>query len=129
MKFEDLSVGSTFTYEVVSGKRYTAKKLGTDHWQRKGESPQSGWSIQTRKIISCNSNSYQGAKTMLTEITTDLKGYVRKHKDLIYTIILIALIDQYVFEGQFRERLRALVGKVLGKAEEKVNAAIDGTVL
>ena len=130
MKFSDVPIGGTFSYKVHSGNHYKAVKIGIDSWQRERHSVQSGWGSDTRTIVSIDQpNSYQGAKTMLTEITNDLKGYVRTHKDLIYTVIIVALIDQYVFEGQFRERLRTLVGKVLGKAEEKINKAVDGATL
>ena len=131
MTFNELAIGSDFVYAVKSGNHFKATKLGPDRWRRyDAKADQTDWNAQLRQITSypCT-NSYTGAKNMLTEITTDLKGYVRKHKDHIYTIILIALIDQYVFEGQFRERLRTLVGKVLGKAEEKVNSIVDGTTV
>lgn len=58
-------------------------------------------------------------KRMLTEVTTDLKGYVRANKDLIYTVLFVLVVDHFFFAGAFRERVRGLIDGFLRRAEEK----------
>ena len=63
---------------------------------------------------------------MLKGIIEDLRGYLKENREIVYTIALVLLIDQFVFEGAFRERLKALVAGFLRKAETKAGI-IDTT--
>ena len=56
---------------------------------------------------------------MFSEISKDLKGYISENRDLLYTIGLVLIIDQYIFDGAFRQRIKNLVEGLLKKAENK----------
>lgn len=49
-----------------------------------------------------------------------LRNYLNNHKDLIYTLILAFLADHYVLGGAFREKIKAVVEKLLDKAQQKI---------
>jgi hypothetical protein len=57
----------------------------------------------------------RGNKNMLS----DIRKYIADNRDLIYTVAFVAIVDQFLFEGAFRERLKKLVEGFLAKTEEK----------
>jgi hypothetical protein len=54
-------------------------------------------------------------KTMLSNV----KAYVEKHKDIIFTLGLIILIDHFMFKGALRNRIQTSIEGVLKKVEDK----------
>jgi hypothetical protein len=57
----------------------------------------------------------QRRKTMLENV----KGYVEKHKDMLFTLGLVILVDHFLFKGALRERIKGTVEGALKKVEEK----------
>lgn len=58
----------------------------------------------------------------------DIKKYISDNRDMIYTVAFVALLDQLLFDGAFRERLKALVEGLLVKVEGKQTpTTIEGT--
>ena len=53
-------------------------------------------------------------KPMLSEI----REYLKTHRDLLFTFGLVLLLDQLVFKGAFRERLEGIVKGMLGRVEK-----------
>jgi hypothetical protein len=62
--------------------------------------------------------SQKEKKSMLQE----LRDYMKKHRDLLFTFGLVLLLDQLVFKGAFRERLENVVKGMLGKVEQAAGA-------
>lgn len=60
-------------------------------------------------------------KSAMFSIYKDLKEFVREHRGIIFTVVFIALLDKYLFEGALRERLKGIVNGLLGKAERLTN--------
>lgn len=58
--------------------------------------------------------------SLVKDLFTDLKKYASENRDLLYTIIFVLIIDEYVFGGAFRERVKGLVEGFLKRAEDKV---------
>jgi len=56
-------------------------------------------------------------KTMLENV----KGYIEKHKDVIFTLGLVILVDHFLFKGALRERIKKTVEGVLSKAENLID--------
>lgn len=56
---------------------------------------------------------------MFTGITEDLKTYLKENRDLVFTVLLVLLVDQFAFEGAFRERVKKLIEGLLSKVEAK----------
>ena len=56
----------------------------------------------------------------------DLRGYVRDNRDLIFSIVFVLVLDEYVFKGAFRERLRSVIEGVLKRVENKTGIDIPG---
>lgn len=52
-------------------------------------------------------------KTMLENV----KGYIEKHKDMIFTLGLVILVDHFLFKGALRERIKSTVEGALKKVE------------
>lgn len=73
-----------------------------------------------------NTDSNSGA---LSTILSDAKSFVRENRNVIYTVVTVILIDKFVLEGRFTERIRSLVDRLLGRVEKKVDAvgAVEST--
>lgn len=52
-----------------------------------------------------------------------VKKYLESNRDLVGTIVFVAIIDAVLFDGAFRERLKSLIEGHLKKAEEKAKTA------
>jgi len=46
-----------------------------------------------------------------------IKEYLNKHRDLIFTVCVVLLIDHFFLGGSLRERVKSLVNKLLDKTE------------
>ena len=62
-------------------------------------------------------------KTMFGEIVKDVKGFVIEHRGAIYFVAIALLIDHFVFAGAFKDRLKAMAEKIVGKIEQKIEDA------
>lgn len=52
-------------------------------------------------------------------------GYIReyfiKHRDLLMGLTVVLLLDHFIFEGAFREKIKRIVHSFLDKAENKIH--------
>mgnify|MGYP001578597155 FL=1 len=62
-------------------------------------------------------------KTMLGEV----KEYIGKHKDVIFTLGLVILIDHFLFEGALRNRIKGTVEGVIKNLEDRLAIKGGGT--
>lgn len=68
---------------------------------------------QPQKVI------YPGKKvTMFGSI----KKYLDDHRDLLLTIVVLVLVDSFVFDGAFKEKIKQLIDRVIGHADSKIKA-------
>lgn len=70
-------------------------------------------------LVIDNIKLYKG-NNMLKEVLSDGREFVKQHRSVIYTLVLLVLADHFFFKGKLRERLQAMAEKLLSKAEEKV---------
>jgi hypothetical protein len=63
---------------------------------------------------------------MLSDLFGDLRSYVKDNRDLIFSVVFILVLDEYVFNGAFRERLKGVIEGVLKKVENKTGIDIPG---
>jgi hypothetical protein len=54
--------------------------------------------------------------------TSYVKDYLVKHRELFLGLTVVILLDQFVFGGVFREKLKRLVNGFLDRAEAKLSA-------
>lgn len=55
-----------------------------------------------------------------------LKEYFHKNRDLIFNISLILLIDHFVFNGAFREKIKSIMDGLINRTEKQLKAKSDG---
>lgn len=60
----------------------------------------------------------QGVKSM-----ESLKQYLEKHRDVFFTLGIVLVLDHFIFEGAFREKLKNIIESLLDK---KAKALTDG---
>ena len=56
-------------------------------------------------------------KEEMFSIYGQVKEFIKNHRDIIFTIIAIALADKYLLNGALRSRLTKLVEAILSRAE------------
>lgn len=49
-----------------------------------------------------------------------LKGYYKKHEEIIFTIGFVLILDYLLFGGALRIKIKSLVEKMLATAEDKL---------
>jgi len=125
-KFEDIKVGQRFIY-TRDGRIFRATKLGTDSWQSDGQDPAKNWYEHKRAIIEITPLEGE-KKSMLKSVFEDVRGYISDNREIVYTIAFVLIVDQLVFDGAFRERIKAIIDGLLKKAENKVGT-IEGVVV
>jgi hypothetical protein len=54
-----------------------------------------------------------GEKKM--KLFTQVSDYVEKHKDILFTVALVLVLDHFVFEGKFKQKIEDLVSGFLTK--------------
>lgn len=63
---------------------------------------------------------------MFKDLFGDLQTYIKENRDLIFSIVFVLVLDEYVFEGAFRERIKSVIEGVLKKVERKTGIDIPG---
>ena len=61
---------------------------------------------------------------MFEGLGADVREFLKSNRDMIWTVIFVLLVDQFAFEGAFRERVKGLLENLLAKAEGKVVPAV-----
>ena len=51
----------------------------------------------------------------------DLKSFIKEHRNIIYIVLAILLIDRFFLGGKLTERIKAMVEKMLGGIEKKLD--------
>jgi hypothetical protein len=51
-------------------------------------------------------------------MVNEVKGYFKEHRDIIMTLLMVILVDHFVFEGVFREKLQNLVEGMINKVHK-----------
>lgn len=49
-----------------------------------------------------------------------MKEYLEKHKDAIFTVALVMLVDHFIFGGAFREKIKITIEALLEKAQKQL---------
>ena len=57
----------------------------------------------------------------MSTITSDIKGFISQHRNVIYSVVLILLVDHFFLGGKLKERVKGMVEKLLGTVEKKVS--------
>ena len=64
----------------------------------------------------------KGQTPMLSGISSDVKGFITDNRQIIYWMALIFLLDHFFFQGAFRDRLKGMAEKMIGKVEKQIEA-------
>jgi len=55
--------------------------------------------------------------SFMNEMFRDLRNFIKEHRGVFYTVALVAVADHFLLDGQFREKLKGIIAKLLSKAE------------
>ena len=48
-----------------------------------------------------------------------VKCYVNKHRDFLFTVILVMVVDHFIFKGALREKIKSVIDGALNKANDQ----------
>ena len=65
-------------------------------------------------------------KERKTTMMGEFKDYIKAHRDLLFTVVFVLLLDHFVFGGAFKEKLQSVVGGLMKKAENQLGVT-DGS--
>jgi hypothetical protein len=90
--------------------------FATGYWTP-STSPSTPWVIQdnTHSQLEPTHHSF------MSTITSDIKGFISQHRNVIYSVVLILLVDHFFLGGKLKERVKGMVEKLLGTVEKKVS--------
>lgn len=78
-------------------------------------------SPSTDKSVTTFINEPKKEKSMLKTLSSDITGFIKDHKSTIYVVALLILVDHFLFQGAFRERLHNMMSKLVGKVEAQLD--------
>lgn len=84
-------------------------------------------SINVQAAAMMANQQYQAARTSQISgkkvtVFGSIKKYFDDHRDLLMTLAVLVIVDQWVFDGAFKEKIKGLIDRVVGHAESKVKA-------
>ena len=95
----------------IKDKEFCIRGLGTKHFDSK---------TSAESFLISHFNNL--GESRMNDIMKDIKGFVSENRQIIYWMALIFLADHFFFNGAFRERLKGLAEKMLGKVEKQIEA-------
>lgn len=56
----------------------------------------------------------------------EFRQYLADHRDLLFTVILVAAVDAFFLDGALKVRLKNILSGFIDKAEQKLNKDLNG---
>lgn len=118
-----LSNKSQVTYVPMKGERFTTCATGDSDYPF-GIALNGKHKFSYHSVAARNSDLKAlqlAAGTGGWRVLQEVKNYMADNRDLVFTICLVAIADQFLFEGALRERIKKLIEGILTKTEAKVS--------
>ncbi|MFA5583746.1 MAG: hypothetical protein WDA09_05990 [Bacteriovoracaceae bacterium] len=61
-----------------------------------------------------------GNKGKRGDMTGEIKEYFKKHQDTFVTLAIVILIDQFLFEGRFRDKIKNIMEKLINRIDKQL---------
>lgn len=108
-------------------------KIGSNQAQVQSQQWQQGMNLGSHLgNIDKNGNyppeTKQEKKSMLKEVSNDIRNMIRENKSIIYTILFLLILDKFFFNGAFKAKLSDVMHKLVGKVETKLHEGLDKNV-
>jgi hypothetical protein len=100
-------------YSLANSQILQSSGIGSAQFYSPGQIPTYTVTTGIYPISAPECPKPQRRKTMLENV----KGYVEKHKDMLFTLGLVILVDHFLFKGALRERIKGTVEGALKKVE------------
>ena len=65
-------------------------------------------------------------KSLMNTVISDIKSFIKEHRSIVYSIVIILLVDHFFLDNKLTGRVKAMVEKLLGIVEKKVES-VAGT--
>jgi len=103
-------------YPFISAQdAFNSMRQGKNAWLPSQQASLAGLGgLQNNTVVQ---NNALKEKEEMFSIYGQVKEFIKNHRDIIFTIIAIALADKYLLNGALRSRLTKLVEAILSRAE------------
>lgn len=61
----------------------------------------------------------------MKDIINDIREFIKENRNIVYWLIVVILLDHFLFEGKFREKIKSVVEGCLNKVEKQINKATE----
>lgn len=120
--FRDSMSSSNILAQMQAEKRdYQEQQLKYLQEQAQVQMPRAGFVGEYPKERKGSLTTPKKEKKIMGDMFTDMKKFIQEHRSVMYTVAVVALFDHFLFEGQFREKLKDLVKKFMTKAENSLD--------
>ena len=86
--------------------------------------PYSEWFIQLNNyqaFIKINSGGDKmDSKNFTSSVVSDIKEFIWSNRSIVYTVAILYLLDNFIFEGKFKSKLSGICTNLLDSVEEKL---------
>jgi hypothetical protein len=62
----------------------------------------------------------EATKNMNNTVTSDIKNFIKEHRQIIYWVVLALIVDHVFLNGQLRAKIKNIIQSLLNKAEASV---------
>ena len=66
------------------------------------------------------------SKGMVSSMLREFRQYLTDHRDLIFTVVIVAAVDAFFLDGALKSRLKSILNGFIDKAEQKLQKDING---
>lgn len=64
-------------------------------------------------------------KNMNNTVTSDIKNFVKEHRQIIYWVVLALIVDHVFLNGQLRSKIKNIIQSLLNKAETSITGKTE----
>lgn len=59
-------------------------------------------------------------KNMNNTVTSDIKNFIKEHRQIVYWVVLALIVDHVFLNGQLRSKIKNIIQGLLNKAEASI---------
>ena len=59
-------------------------------------------------------------KNMNNTVTSDIKNFIKEHRQIVYWVVLALIVDHLFLNGQLRSKIKNIIQGLLNKAEASI---------
>lgn len=88
-----------------------------------------GTGLSDIKVHSNTLVNSEPKKSLMNTFVSDIKEFVKEHRTIIYSVVVILLVDHFFLGNKLTNRIKGIVENLLCGVERKVSAATGAPIV